>query len=276
MLPLHFFRNMSFTGANIAMTFIMFSLFGSIFFLSQYLQTVQGYTALEAGLRMVPLAATLAVVSASSARISRRLGTKRTVAFGILISAGGLLFMSQQYGVDTPYSTVVWGEIILAAGMGFAVSPATDSIMGSVPVSKAGIGSAMNDTTRQLGGALGVAVLGTIMNGRYLDGIESIKAALPQLKPEIFDGISSSIQAAHMIASRPEVPAPFAQTITGIADQAFVMGMNDAMLFGAAVMVVNALLVLLILPSRIRAPREEAHQREGYDEELSHAAVMGD
>lgn len=276
MLPLHFFKNMSFTGANIAMTFIMFSMFGSIFFLSQYLQTVQGYSALDAGLRMVPMAASLAVVSVSSARIAHRLGTKRTVALGITIAAGGLLFMSQMYAVDTAYSTVVVGQIILAAGMGFAMSPATDSIMGSIPVSKAGVGSAMNDTTRQLGGALGIAVLGTIMNGRYLDGIEALKTALPQLRPDMFDGISNSIQAAHMIASKPEVPAQFANTIVDIADQAFVTGMNDAMLFGAAVMLVNALLVLMILPTRVRAPREEDHVQDTHERDLPGVAVAGD
>jgi len=276
MLPLHFFKNMSFTGANIAMTFIMFSMFGSIFFLSQYLQTIQGYSALDAGLRMVPMAVSLAVVSVSSARIAKRLGTKRTVALGIMIAAGGLLFMSQMYEVDTAYSTVVVGQIILASGMGFAMSPATDSIMGSVPVNKAGVGSAMNDTTRQLGGALGIAVLGTIMNGRYLDGIEALKAALPQLRPDMFEGISSSIQAAHKIASNPQVPESFANTIINTADQAFVAGMNDAMLFGAAVMLINALLVILILPSRVRAPREEAPVQGAHERDLPGVAAAGD
>ncbi len=276
MLPLHFFKNLSFTGANIAMTFIMFSMFGSIFFLSQYLQTVQGYSALDAGLRMVPLAVSLAAVSASSARIAARLGTKRTVALGISIAAGGLLYMSQMYEVDTSYTVVALGEIILASGMGFAMSPSTNSIMGSVPVSKAGVGSAMNDTTRQLGGALGVAVLGTIMNGRYLDGIESLKTALPQLRPDMFEGISNSIQAAHKIASNPQVPAPFAKTIIDIANQAFVTGMNDAMLVGAAVMLVNALLVLIILPSRIRSPREEAGPLESQGRDMHGVTVAGD
>lgn len=276
MLPLHFFKNMSFTGANIAMTFIMFSMFGSIFFLSQYLQTIQGYSALDAGLRMVPMAVALAGVSVLSARITRRLGTKRTVALGIAVAASGLVFMSQMYDVDTPYSTVVVGQIILAAGMGFAMSPATDSIMGSVPVSKAGVGSAMNDTTRQLGGALGVAVLGTIMNGRYLEGVESLKTALPQLRSDMFEGISNSIQAAHKIASNPQVPQPFADTILGIADRAFVAGMNDAMLFGAGVMLVNALLVIIILPSRVRAPREDTHGQQPREHDLPGVAVAGD
>jgi len=258
MLPLHFFKNMSFTGANLAMTFIMFSLFGSIFFLSQYLQTVQGYTPLEAGVRMVPLAATLAVVSALSSRLTDRLGTKRTVALGIMISGAGLLYMSQAFEAGSAYATIVVGEIILAGGMGFAVSPATNSIMGSVPVSKAGIGSAMNDTTRQLGGALGVAVLGTVMNSRYLEGIATLRTALPQLPDDIYLGISNSIQAAHMIASNPKVPAQFADTIRGTANQAFVSGMNDAMLIGAAIMALNAVIVVLVLPSRIRRSEEHA------------------
>jgi len=276
MLPLHFFKNMSFTGANVAMTFIMFSLFGSIFFLSQYLQTVLGYTALEAGLRMVPLAVTVALVSASSARVSRRLGTKRTVALGVLIAGSGLFFMSQQFDVDTSFTTVALGEIILATGMGFAMSPATDSIMGSVPVSKAGIGSAMNDTTRQLGGALGVAVLGTIMNGRYLDGIQSLKTSLPQLTAEAFNGISNSIQAAHMVASNPRVPEPISQTIVQTANQAFVAGMIDAMLFGAAVMLVNAIVVALILPSHVRAPREQPTTLESREADAAPTAVAAD
>src|SRR5690606_36651686 len=128
MLPLHFFKNMSFTGANLAMTYIMFSLFGPIFFLSQYLQTVQGYTPMEAVVRMVPLAATLAVVSALSSRLTDRLGTKRTVALGIMISGAGLLYMSQAFEAGSAYATPDVGEIIHAGGIGFFVISGTKPI----------------------------------------------------------------------------------------------------------------------------------------------------
>src|SRR5690606_21010411 len=121
MLPLRFFRNMSFTGANTALALITFSLFGSVFFMSQYLQTVKGYTALEAGIRIVPLALTLAFSASMSARVTARLGMKYTVALGILIAGCGLMFMSTQYDVDTSYSTIVAGMILMASGLGLAI-----------------------------------------------------------------------------------------------------------------------------------------------------------
>src|SRR5690606_28225644 len=166
---------------NLALVFVAFSLFGSVFFLSQYLQTIQGYNTLEAGILGLPMAITLTFVASRSAFVAARLGTKYTVALGITIAATGLFYMSSLFHHDTPYIVIALGQIILATGMGLAVSPATNSVMASVPIRKAGIGSAMNDTTRQLGGALGVAVLGTIMNNAYQKGISGLHTVLPQL-----------------------------------------------------------------------------------------------
>jgi EmrB/QacA subfamily drug resistance transporter len=260
MLPLHFFKNMSFTGANVALVLVVFSLFGSLFFLSQYFQSVLGYSALEAGLRLLPLALTLMVSAALSARVADRIGTKLTVATGILLAGIGLLMMSQAYDVDTAYGTIVVVVVIFAAGMGLTMSPATNSVMQSVPVSKAGIGSAMNDTTRQLGGALGVAVLGTIMNNVYLDQIASIRTALPQITDEIYEGIASSIQAAHQIALTAPLPEAARQTIVDTANHAFVTGMTDAMVIGSVIMFIAAGVALLILPARVQRPQEEMEQ----------------
>lgn len=161
------------------------------------------------------------------------------------------------------YSTGWIGLVFI--GISLLVKPAICSgsstpmsFMGSVPVSKAGIGSAMNDTTRQLGGALGVAVLGTVMNSRYLEGIEAVKTSLPQLPDELYQGISNSIQTAHMIAANPKVPAQFADTIRTTANQAFVSGMNEAMWIGAAIIALNAVIVMLVLPTHIRRSAERA------------------
>jgi EmrB/QacA subfamily drug resistance transporter len=264
MLPLHFFKNMSFTGANAALALVMFSMFGSIFFLSQYLQSVLGFTALETGVRMLPLAFTLVLVSASSARIASFLGTKITVALGIGIVGAGLLLMSQVFAIDTGYSTIMATIIFVATGMGLTMSPATNSVMQSIPVSKAGIGSAMNDTTRQLGGAMGIAVLGTIMNNAYLDGInagmvaiqEQIPAAMRANMPEqAYEAISSSIQGAHIAASNIPLPG-IADQITDLANNAFVSGMTDAMMVGAIIMFGASLLALLILPATVQRPSE--------------------
>ncbi len=252
MLPMRFFTNMSFTGANTALAFVNFSLFGSVFFLSQFLQTIQGYTTFEAGVLGLPLALVLTVVASRSSFVAERLGTKYTVALGVGLAGLGLLFMATTYQADTPYITIAIGQVILAAGMGLAVSPATNSIMASVPIRKAGIGSAMNDTTRQLGGALGVAVLGTFMNNTYLSGVSSLKSMMSLLPPEAYGYVSSSIQAAHIVANNPDMPAVIGNRIIEVSNQAFVSGMDDAMFIGALIMFGAAALALILLPAQAR------------------------
>jgi EmrB/QacA subfamily drug resistance transporter len=257
MLPMRFFKNMSFTGANLALVFVTFSLFGSVFFLSQYLQTVQGYTTLEAGILGLPLAFTLTFVASRSAFVAARLGTKYTVALGIAIAGVGLLFLATTLHEDTVYITIAAGQVILATGMGLAVSPATNSVMASVPIRKAGIGSAMNDTTRQLGGALGVAVLGTIMNNAYLQGISTLRTDLPLLPDAAYEAIASSIQAAHIVANNPAVPAAAHDIIVNTANHAFIAGMNEGMFIGALIMFGASLFALVFLPAYAKRMDDE-------------------
>ncbi|MEO8608576.1 MAG: MFS transporter [Chloroflexota bacterium] len=259
MLPMRFFTNMSFTGANLALAFVTFSLFGATFFLSQYLQTIQGYTTLEAGIGGLPLAITLTIVASRSSFIAARLGNKYTVALGITVAGLGLLVMSQTYHIGTPFIVIAIGQIILATGMGTAFSPATNSIMASVPISKAGIGSAMNDTTRQLGGALGVAVLGTVLNNLYVQGVSTLHTDLPQLPAAAFDAISNSIQAAHIVANNPQMPTAARDVIINTSNQAFVTGMDNAMFIGAMVMFAAALLALALLPA-VATRLEDEHE----------------
>lgn len=257
MLPMYFFRNMSFTGANLALVFVTFSLFGATFFLSQYLQTILGFTTLEAGIGGLPLALMLTFVASRSAFVAARLGNKYTVTLGITIAGTGLLVMAATYHIGTPYGIIVIGQLILATGMGLAFSPATNSIMASVPIRKAGIGSAMNDTTRQLGGALGVAVLGTIMNNSYVQGVNTLKTVLPELPATAYNAISSSIQAAHMVANNPQMPAAARDLIINTSNQAFVDGMGSAMFVGALVMAGAALLALVLLPAKAQRMPDE-------------------
>jgi EmrB/QacA subfamily drug resistance transporter len=255
MLPLSFFKNMSFTGANLALVLLMFSMYGAVFFLSQYFQSVQGYSALNAGLLLFPLALLVTVGSALSARVSGRFGIKITVAAGILLAAVGLFAMSQVSTVDAAYVTLFPSFGLFALGLGLAMPPATDSVMGAVPVDKAGVGSAMNDTTRQLGGALGVAVLGTIMNNVYIDQVALLKDKL-QLPTEAWNAISSSIQGAHFVAN--SVQGALVQTIQETANQAFVTGMTDAMRVGALILGLAAVITFVILPSRVYRSEDEA------------------
>jgi hypothetical protein len=274
MLPMHFFKNMSFTAANTALALVTFSLMGSMFFISQYFQSVQGVSTFEAGLRVLPVALTLTTVASWSARVTARLGTKISVSLGILIAGLALFYMSRMFHIDTPYYLIAIGQVTFGIGMGIAMAPATNSIMGSVPVSKAGIGSAMNDTTRQLGGALGVAVLGTIMSQSYLHGVETLRPvvdnllanvppALAEQAQQIWPAITSSIQGAHIVADRmsqiPLIPADVPQQIIDTTNAAFMTGMNQAMLIGAIIMVCTAVLTYFILPAQVRRSAEEEH-----------------
>jgi EmrB/QacA subfamily drug resistance transporter len=260
MLPLRFFRNMSFTGANIALALVIFAMFGSLFFMGQYFQSVQGYSPLKTGVLLLPIAPVLAIVAVISARIARRIGTKLSVGIGILLAAAGLYYFSRIAQVDTPYGTILIAMIILGTGMAMAMSPATNSIMGSVPVNKAGVASAMNNTMRQVGGALGVAVLGTLANNIYISKVD--QALTGKIPPQLLDGVRSGIQAGHIVAAR--VPnSVLAQTITDVTNKAFVSGMQQAMFVASIIMAVAAVVTFVILPSRIKPPSDNGPQKRG-------------
>jgi EmrB/QacA subfamily drug resistance transporter len=264
MMPMKLFKNMSFTGANIALTLVMFAMFGSLFFMGQFFQSVQAYTPLQAGIRLLPIAPVLMLVAVSSARIARRIGIKLSVGIGILLAAGGLFYSAYIARVDTPYWEIAVALVVLSSGLAMAMSPATNSIMGSVPVNKAGVGSAMNNTLRQVGGALGVAVMGTLMNNTYQAKVNAALAGNPQaaLPAQALDTIRSGIQAAHIVAGKLG-NSPLAGKIIDVTNQAFVAGMKDALVVGAIIMAAAALATFIILPTRIRpAPPENPPEKE--------------
>jgi MFS family permease len=256
MLPLKFFKNMSFTGANIALTLVAFAMFGCFFFLSQYLQTIHGYTALQAGVRLLPMAIAAFIGAISSASIAHKLGTKITVALGILIAAAGLYYFKVIAAIDTNYLYIAIGMCITSLGMGMTMSPATNSIMGSIPIDEAGVGSAMNDTNRQIGGTLGVAVLGTLLNSSYTTRIDKIAWTTP-LPTQAISGIRGGIQGAHIVAATVQKQSPaLAQFIVKKADETFTYGMAHTLLIASIIMAVAAVVVVLILPTRVRPYNE--------------------
>ena len=196
MLQLSFFDNPRFSAASIAITLVFFAMFGTVFLNTQYLQFVLGYTPLEAGLRVMPVA-TMIVAAPLSARLTERFGTKVVVA-----SVSRSLpwhCPSWPPSPSTPDTGVAVALAILGAGMGTAMAPATDSIMGSLPLAKAGVGSAMNDTTRQIGGALGVAILGSILASSYGAAMDPVVSRLPGANADV---ASDSIGGAAAVAVR--------------------------------------------------------------------------
>ena len=166
MLQMSFFRSRRFSAANFAITLTFFALFGSVFLMTQHLQFVLGFTPLEAGIRIIPVA-TMIFAAPLSAKLTEKLGTKIVVFAGLVVVAAAFLQFSTLDTTD--YQVVAIGLGMLGFGMGLVMAPATESIMGSVPLAKAGVGSAMNDTTREVGGALGVAVLGSVFSSAVPD-----------------------------------------------------------------------------------------------------------
>jgi len=254
MLPLYFFKNMSFTGANVALTLVSFGLMGAFFFLGQFLQSVQGYTPFQAGLRLLPMAVVSFISAAGSAKVAERLGTKLTVAIGIFIAAIGFFYLTRIAAVDASYLNIALAMSITSLGMGLTMSPATNSVMGSIPVSQSGIGSAMNNTTRQVGAALGVAILGSILNATYLARINAVSWPA-QLPAEAMEAIRNSIQGAHIVAQQVPVPQ-LAQMIIDQSNEAFTAGSAHALMVATVILAITAVITLVILPSRVRGPKE--------------------
>ena len=180
MLDVRLFRNPRFSAASAAIALAFFGLFGFIFMITQYFQIVRGYDPLGAGLATLPFAFVTAGFSPVAMLLMRRFGTKLVVAAGLVMMSAGFV-VAATTAVDSPY----WGKVIIAmalmaAGLGLTTGPATDAIMGALPAGKAGAGSAVNDTTREVGGTLGVAIVGSVLNSAYgshvLSGLTALGA----------------------------------------------------------------------------------------------------
>lgn len=256
MLDMHFFRNPRFTAANIAVTLVYFAMFGQMFVMNQYTQVVLGYSPLEAGLRMMPMSLVMICVAPMAPRLVYRIGTKVVVGGGLVISSIGVFIVSTVPTTDG-YPHLLAGIIILAFGMGCVMAPATESIMGSLPREKAGVGSAMNDTTRQMGGALGVAVIGSILAAIYRPGVQSDMSAAGIAQPLIDTAKESVGGAVFRAASAPGVSAETAAQIQQIAIQQYVDGIHVAMKIGAAVVLLAAFVAFRWLPARADDARAE-------------------
>ncbi len=250
MLRISFFKDPRFTAASIAITLIFFALFGTIFVLTQHLQFVLGYSALEAGFRVTPLA-TMVVGAPLAARAVERIGTKAVVTAGLTVVAVALWLVS---GVDvgSGYVPLAWALALMGLGMGATMAPATDSIMGSLPPAKAGVGSAMNDTTRMVGGALGVAVIGSVLSSSYG---EAITPAVSNLPPPAASAASDSVGGALSVAGRI---GPQASELVLAARSAFVESMGDAVLVAAGVAMLGAMVALFFLPARPRSDEAQS------------------
>jgi EmrB/QacA subfamily drug resistance transporter len=247
MLDVRLFRDPRFTAASASIALAFFGLFGFIFLITQYFQAVRGYDPLKAGLATLPFAVVTGALSPVAIITTKHLGTKLVVTAGLLLMSAGFVVAA-----TTPQDADYWGRIVLAmalmaAGLAFTTSPATDAIMGALPPDKAGAGSAVNDTTREVGGTLGVAIIGSVLSSAYASHVTSALTALGA--PRTVTSLASQSLEAGLVAAGHLPPALRATTVQA-ARQAFMTGLHGGSWVAAGATAAGALLALVFLPAR--------------------------
>ena len=252
MLPFRFFRQRDFTGAVLIIGLVFFAIIVTFFFLTQYFQIVQGKSALTAGLFTLPMAGMMLVGAPLSGILNKSVGPKVLVSIAGLVAAFGMVWLTQ-LDADSSYGTVVIGLLAFGVGAGMAETPLTDTVMAAVPVDDAGIGSAINDVSRELGAALGIAITGSIVSGLYRGNVEDgLTGAVPDsLVETVGQGIGVAAVAAQTL------PADLAVVVTDAANLAFVDAFTSGLFVSAAFMVAATLVGLLLIPWRMRTDQME-------------------
>jgi len=258
MLVLEPFGNRRFSVAMGAIALAVFGLMGALFVLTQYLQFSLGFSALGAGIRILPIAAVLAVAALSSTHLDRWLGTKAVVAAGLLVVAVGFWQLTTTTTAQG-FGHALLGMVLLGLGAGLIMAPSTASVMGSLPRDRAGVGSAMNGTALQVGGAVGVAVIGSVLAARY-QGMMTHTLAGHDIPAVARHAILGSVGGALAVARI--AGGSLGTGLTTAARHAFVDGMDLALLVGVVVVSSSAALVAIGLPSHRRTMDEEDESPE--------------
>jgi EmrB/QacA subfamily drug resistance transporter len=246
MLPIKFFGNRRYSAAIGSLALVMFALLGMFFLMTQYLQFALGFSPLKTGLAISPVALVLLVVAPLSVVLVRWLGTKWVVSTGLLLIAVGLGLLSRTTVHDTYRDALPW-FFMIGTGVGLAMAPSTDSIMGSLPKEEAGVGSATSDTSMQIGGAVGVAVLGTVLAIRYENVLRPLLA--PHHVPaNISHVVLGSLGGALAVADR--IPGAAGAALATAARQGFISGMDLGLIIAAVIVGLASLVVLIALPNR--------------------------
>jgi EmrB/QacA subfamily drug resistance transporter len=243
LLDIRVFSRPDMLAGSIGMTTLFFAIFGFFFLIMQYMQLVVGYTPLQTAIALCPLAIPLLVIAVLTGWYLPRLGLRVSVAAGLAILAAGLLCM-RFLDVDSSYVDLAWPMLVLATGMGICNAPSTTAITGAVPLSKQGVASAINDTTRELGGALGIALAGSILAAGYRHALMQSLAPLPDTVREPALG---SLAQALTIADRL---GPAGRDLSDQAKDAFIAAMHSSLLMLGIVVLVSATVVAIWAPGR--------------------------
>ncbi len=246
MLDVRLFRNMRFSAASGAVTVSFFTLFGFIFLMTQYFQFIRAYGPLSTGVHLLPVALAVGAFSVAGTQLAVRAGTRLVVTLGLIAMAAFYGWVAATTTATISYEVIAVQMVLYGMGMGLTSAPATESIMGAVPAGQAGVGSAVNDTTRLLGGTLGVAVIGSIYASLYSS---RVTATLPSGLPHAATAVArQSVGAAYAVAAR--VPGAAGSAIHTAATNAFLHGLSVGCLVAGAVAAAGAVLAVVFLPAQ--------------------------
>jgi len=248
MLDITLFRDIRFSAASFSITAAFFGLFGFIFLITQYFQIVHGYSPLSAGIRTLPFALGVGAAAPVAPLLAGRLGTKIVVPAGLMLMAAGF-FVASTLGSGSAYlGPVLVSMVAMAVGLGLVTAPSTGAILAILPLGKAGVGSAVNDVTRELGGTFGVAVVGAVFSSVYGPRLVQLLHGAGLPAPALA-AARGSPAAALQVAAR--APAGAQTVIIAAADRAFVAGLSRGSLVCAAVVAFGAIFAFAVLPRRL-------------------------
>jgi EmrB/QacA subfamily drug resistance transporter len=255
MLDVGLFKNSRFSVSSLGMMLVFLTMFGFFFVVSQLFQLVLGYGPFESGLRMLPIMPLMIVAAPASAALVPKLGARVVVSGGMMLTALGVVILSM-LDAGSGYDHVLAGMFPMAIGMGLTMSPMTELIMSSVPRDRAGVGSAMNDTTREVGTTLGVAILGSILSSGYSSQLGDATAQLPPGGQEAVRGsLAGALGTAQQLAESGRTAE--AQQLVDAAKDAWAHGLQLSMAIGAGIVVVAAVISARFLPGRTASPQDE-------------------
>jgi EmrB/QacA subfamily drug resistance transporter len=250
MLDMSLFSNARFSVGAMGITFTFMAMFAMFFVMSQYFQYVRGYSALKSGVAGLPFAGVMIAVSPRAVTIASKIGVRQAIVVGMgLVSVGMLLFST--VGETTPYVAIAGCLMVMAAGMATAMPSMTSGIMSAVPPHKAGVGSAVNDTTRELGGAIGIAIVGSIVTAIYRDGVRPSLGALPA---PAADQVLKSVGRAQGVIAQAGLDAETGNTVLTAVRSAYVDGAHTGLRIVAVIVALTAVIVARKHPAHVDAP----------------------
>ena len=243
LLDIRLFGRPDFATGAVGITFLFFANFGFFFVAMQYMQLILGYSPLGTAFALVPLAVPILTLGATLHLYLPRVGLRAAVALGLLLIAVGL-FCMRLLDAGSSYLDFVWPVLIISAGIGLCVAPTTSAIMGAVPDEKQGVASAVNDTTREVGAAVGIAVAGSVVAAHYSDVLRPALAGFPE---QVRGPALQSLAQALAVAERM---GPRGGQVAQLAENAFLQSMDLSLLILSAIIAVAAIFVAIWAPGR--------------------------